>query len=142
MSVTNSGKTWRNEEEILLLKELNNNIDINLIAQNHNRTANAITLHIREIAYKMHLDDIPIKVIIEKTKLCKEQIINIKKKKQSDSANKVTQKHTENEIILIKSQIADMKRNMNDMKRDINDMKNTMKEFSDIIKIVYTSASV
>ena len=40
---SNMGQKWSDEEEILLLEELNNNIDIEIIAQKHNRTIGGIT---------------------------------------------------------------------------------------------------
>jgi hypothetical protein len=39
---SNMGQKWSDDEEILLLEELNNNIDIEIIAQNHNRTIGGI----------------------------------------------------------------------------------------------------
>ena len=51
---SNMGQKWSEEEETLLLEELNDNIDIEIIAQNHKRTIRAINCRRREIAYKMY----------------------------------------------------------------------------------------
>ena len=50
---SNMGQKWSNEEEILLLEELNNNIDIGIIAQKHNRTIGGINSRSKKIANKM-----------------------------------------------------------------------------------------
>ena len=39
---SNMGKPWTNEEENLLLEEHNDNINIEIIAQNHGRTIGCI----------------------------------------------------------------------------------------------------
>ena len=49
------GQKWSDEEETLLLQELNDNIDISIIAQKHNRTIGGINSRRQEIAYKMYL---------------------------------------------------------------------------------------
>ena len=66
---SNMGQKWSDEEEILLLEELNNNIDIETIAQKHSRTIGGINSRRREIAYKMHLKNVSIEEIIKQTKL-------------------------------------------------------------------------
>ena len=55
---SNMGKNWTSDEETLLLEELNNNIDIETIAQKHNRTVGGINSRRQEIAYKMYLKNI------------------------------------------------------------------------------------
>ena len=57
------------DEEILLLEELNNNINIEMIAQKHDGTIRGINLRRREIAYKMYLKNVFIEEIIRQTKL-------------------------------------------------------------------------
>ena len=52
---------WSNEEEILLLEELNNNIDIQIIAQKHGRTIEVLIQDGDKIAYKMYLKNISIR---------------------------------------------------------------------------------
>jgi len=66
---SNMGQKWSDEEEILLLEELNNNIDIEIIAQKHNRTIGGINSRRKEIAYKMYLKNVSIEEIIRQTKL-------------------------------------------------------------------------
>ena len=52
---SNMGQKWSDDEETLLLEELNNNIDIEKIAQKHSRTIGGINSRRQEIAYKMYL---------------------------------------------------------------------------------------
>jgi hypothetical protein len=66
---SNMGQKWSDEEEIILLDELNNNIDIEIIAQKHSRTIGGINSRRREIAYKMYLKNLSIEEIIRQTKL-------------------------------------------------------------------------
>jgi len=66
---SNMGQKWSDEEDKLLLEELNNNIDIEIIAQKHGRTIGGINSRVQEIAYKMYLKNISIEEIIKQTKL-------------------------------------------------------------------------
>jgi hypothetical protein len=71
---SNFGTKWTAEEETTLLEELNKNMEIVLIATNHNRTPGSIHARRKDIAYKMHTSGIDMQEIIQKTKLNKEQI--------------------------------------------------------------------
>lgn len=84
----NMGQKWGDEEEILLLEELNNNIDIEIIAQKHNRTIGGINSRRREIAYKMYLKNVSIEEIIRQTKLDNNSIEETIKKKQNNNSKK------------------------------------------------------
>lgn len=129
----NLGKKWTHDEEIILLRELDNNIDIEIIAEKHKRTKGGILSRQKEIAYKMYIKNIPMKEIIDKTKL-EETTINefIEKKrynttiKKSIKENKIEDDKNfsiENEIIHIK--------------KDIKELKNTLKELVEMIKAIY-----
>jgi hypothetical protein len=61
---SNIGVKWFEDEETILLEELNKNMDIEIIAQNHNRTIGGINSRRREIANKMYLKNISIYNII------------------------------------------------------------------------------
>ena len=74
---SNLGKKWSEEEETTLLDALNKNINIEIIAQNHNRTKGGIYSRCQHIAYKMYLKNISIEEIIEKTKLDEKRIKKI-----------------------------------------------------------------
>ena len=128
----NLGKKWTTEEENLLLKNLDNNININIIAEKHCRTLGGIISRQKVIAYKMFIKNISIIEIINKTKLNELQINEfIDKKsyntsiKKSIKKNKIEDKNfsIEDEIIYIK--------------KDINELKNTLKELVDMMKAVY-----
>ena len=125
---SNAGQKWTDEEETLLLEELNKNIDIQLIAQSHNRTTGGINARRREIAYKLYSNNSSIKEIILKTKLDEDQIIETIKKRQNNP--KKCKSVTEKKTFSIESEISEMK-------NEIKDLKNTIKELVEMIKAVY-----
>jgi hypothetical protein len=129
---SNLGKKWTEQEETLLLTELDNNIDIEIIAEKHNRTKGSIISRQNEIAYQMYLKNISIIEIIDKTKL-DEITINeiIAKKEYSISIKKcIKENKIEDNTFSIKDEILYIK-------KDINDIKNTLKELVDMMKAVY-----
>ena len=65
---TNMGQKWTDEEENTLLQELDKNINIEIIAQTHNRTIGGIRGRQRTIAYNMYVKNVSIEEIIRKTK--------------------------------------------------------------------------
>jgi hypothetical protein len=86
---TNLGKKWTDEEENTLLQELDKNINIENIAQIHNRTIGGIRARQRTIAYNMYLKKASIEEIMIKTKLDKEQLMKIiKKRRRRDGKSK------------------------------------------------------
>ena len=129
---SNLGKKWTEQEESLLLTELNNNIDIEIIAEKHNRTKGSIVSRQKEIAYKMSIKNISMIEIINKTKL-DEITINefIEKKSYNTSIKKSIKK---NEIEDKNFSIED---EINEMKNDIKELKNTLKELVDMMNAVY-----
>jgi len=125
---SNCGKRWTEQEEFLLLTELDNNIDIDIIAEKHNRTKGGIVSRQKEIAYKMYIKNISMIEIINKTKLDEITINELIEKK---SYNKKSLKNKiEDEI--------KMKNDINEMKTDIKELKNTLKELVDIMKLKNT----
>ena len=129
---SNLGKKWTEEEESLLLTELDNSLDIKIIAEKHNRTKGSIVSRQKEIAYKMSIKNISMIEIINKTKL-DEITINefIKKKSYNTSIKKSIKK---NEIEKKKFSMED---EINEMKNDIKELKNTLKELVEMMKAVY-----
>ena len=86
---TNPGKKWTDEEENTLLQELDKNINIENIAQIHNRTIGGIRARQRTIAYNMYLKKASIEEIMIKTKLDKEQLMKIiTKRRRRDGKSK------------------------------------------------------
>ena len=140
---SNLGQKWTEEEETLLLEELSKNIDIQLIAQCHNRTTGGIDARRREIAYKMYINDISMEDIIRKTKL-DEHYINetIQKRNEAIQRRQNKQNNTKNNATKCKSitEITtpfSIKSEMDEMKKDITDIKNTIKELVEMMKAVY-----
>jgi hypothetical protein len=129
---TNMGQKWTDEEENTLLQELDKNINIEIIAQTHNRTIGGIRGRQRTIAYNMYVKKVSIEEIIRKTKLDKEQIMEtITRKENPQKKVKMTQEpkiepkkvSLENEII--------------EMRSEIKELKNTIKELVEMMKAVY-----
>jgi len=126
---SNMGQKWTDEEETLLLEELSKNIDIQSIAQCHNRTTGGINARRRAIAYKLYINNNSMEDIILKTKLHEDQIIETIKKQQNNpkKCKSVTEIKTP---FSIESEIAEMK-------NDIKELKNTIKELVEMMKAVY-----
>jgi len=126
---SNTGKKWTDEEETLLLEELSKNIDIQAIAQCHNRTTGGINARLREIAYKLYSNNNSMEEIILKTKLDEDQILETIKRRQ----NNVKKCKSVSEIkkpFSIESEI-------DKMKNDIKELKNTINELVEMMKAVY-----
>ena len=129
MYPSNAGQKWTEEEETLLLKELSENTDIQAISQSHNRTTGGIISRCREIAYKLYSNNNSMEVIILKTKLDEDQIIEIIKKRQNkpNKCKFVTE---------IKKQFS-IESEIYEMKNDIKELKNTIKELVEMMKAIY-----
>ena len=116
----NCGKRWSSEELSILLSELKKKKDITQIAIDHKRTENAIIARCGEIAYKMYLEEKPMKKIIKKTRLTKEEIKEILEKK---STKKNTKENTLDEYKLLREEI-------NVLKDKIEKMENIISKFN------------
>jgi len=135
---SNMGQKWSDEEEILLLEELRNNIDIEIIAQKHNRTIGGINSRRREIAYKMYLKNVSIEEIIRQTKLDNNSIEEIIKKRQNNNSKKIKTKEIDNVFISInKNAYIELQNDVKNMKNDIKQIKNTLGELVEMMKAVY-----
>ena len=131
---SNMGQKWTDEEEILLLEELNNNLDIGAIAQEHSRTIGGINSRRREIAYKMHLKNISTEEIINKTKLDYDSIKQTIEKRQNNNPKKPIS--IKSEITEIKKPIS-IKSEIAEMKNEIKELKINIKELVEMMKAVY-----
>jgi hypothetical protein len=128
----NVGKLWSDNEENLLLDELNDDIDIETIAENHGRKKGGIIARQREIAYKMYKKDISIEEIIKKTKLDNESINKIIERKEN---RYFKQKEVDNMSINInKNDYIELRNNVSELKNEINDLRNIIEELVKIIK--------
>ena len=124
---SNMGQKWSDEEEILLLEELNNNIDIETIAQIHSRTIGGINARRREIAYKMYLKNVSIEEIINQIKLDYDCIKETIQKRENYNSKKLK---CNNDYIELQNDIKNMK-------NDIKVIKNTLGELVEMMKAVY-----
>ena len=129
---SNYGQKWTDEEENTLLQELDKNINIEIIAQTHNRTIGGIRGRQRTIAYNMYVKDASIEEIIIKTKLDKEQILEtITKKENTQKKTKIIQEpKVELKTVSLENEIIGMI-------SEIKELKNTIKELVDMMKAVY-----
>lgn len=135
---SNMGQKWSDEEEILLLEELNNNIDIEIIAQKHKRTIGGINSRRREIAYKMYLKNVSVEEIIRQTKLDNNSIEETIKKRQHNNTKKIKTKEIDNVFISInKNDYVELQNDVKNMKNDIKQIKNTLGELVEMMKAVY-----
>ena len=135
---SNMGEKWSDEEEILLLEELNNNIDIEIIAQKHKRTIGGINSRRQEIAYKMYLKNVSIEEIIRQTKLDNNSIEETIKKRQNNNSKKIKTKEIDNVFISInKNDYIELQNDVKNMKNDIKQIKNTLGELVEMMKAVY-----
>jgi len=135
---SNMGQKWNDEEEALLLKELNDNIDIEIIAQKHNRTIGGINSRRREIAYKMYLKNVSINEIIRQTKLDNNSIEETVKKRENNNSKKIKTKEVDNIFISInKNDYIELQNDVKNMKNDIKQIKNTLGELVEMMKAVY-----
>ena len=129
---SNIGQKWSIKEETELLEELDTNIDIDSIAQHHNRTIGGINARRSLIAYKMFLNKNSIEEIINKTKLDKleiENTIEIRQKIKTNKVNQITKPITiENEMV--------------EMKNSIKELQHTIKELVELMKAAYEFENV
>ena len=109
----NLGKKWTIEEENTLLQELDDDIDIELIAQAHKRTRGAISSRKRLIAYNMYLANTPEEEIFRKTKINKEQLVKIIAKKEKASKNE----SLINEAIEMNKEIRELKKSLKNLSK-------------------------
>jgi hypothetical protein len=136
---SNMGQKWTDEEETLLLEELYNNIDIQTIAQKHNRTIGGIEARRQYIAYKMYLKKMSTEEIIDKTKLDHNSIKQTIEKRQKNNSKKHTNtKEIDNILISInKNDYLLLQNDVKQMKNDIYEIKNTLGELVEMMKAVY-----
>ena len=132
---SNYGQKWTDEEENTLLQELDKNINIEIIAQTHNRTIGGIRGRQRTIAYNMYVKDASIEEIIIKTKLDKEQILETITRKENPQKKSKKTKITQEPKIEPKT--VSLENEIIGMRSEIKELKNTIKELVDMMKAVY-----
>lgn len=131
---SNIGKKWDDEEETLLLEELQQNMDVEMIAQKHGRTIGSIISRRKNIVHKLYNNNISIEDIMNKTKLTDEQIKEIIRRKYG-SMNDIILESEENYINIskIKKYINKIQNNINKIQDDINELNNDINELKKII---------
>ena len=149
LAPSNMGKKWNDEEEATLLDELEKNLDMNQIAQNHKRTVGAISFRLEDIAYKMHSKEVPMEEITRKTRLTEERITETIQKRQQARQQAQEQKQEPNrgpkerttqpqpKSKPEESEIAELKNEIVHMKSEITELKGSIKELIEMMKAVY-----
>jgi len=118
------GEKWTIEEENILLQELNDNIDIELIAQTHKRTCGDIIGRQIFIAYNMYLAKAPEDLILRKTRINKLQLLKVIAKNE-----KVPK--------CVKTEIPSLEYEVVEMRKEIKELKTTVSELVEMIKAIY-----
>lgn len=138
---SNMGEKWSDEEEVSLLEELENDVEIDIIAQKHNRTVGGIESRCREIAYKMYVKNISIEEIIQKTKLDSDSIKQtIEKRQKIKQVKEIKEKNnSKKQIDEIEPSFhyIELQNDVNKIKNDINEIKSTLGELLEMMKAVY-----
>ena len=154
LAPSNMGKKWNEEEEATLLDELEKDMDMNVIAQNHKRTVGAISFRLEDIAYKMHSKEVPMEEITRKTRLTEERIgETIQKRQQARQQQRQQQAQYQDQSNRVKtertvsqqqpkskpeeSEIAELKNEIVHMKSEITELKCSIKELIEMMKAVY-----
>lgn len=120
----NLGEKWTIEEENILLQELDDNIDIELIAQAHKRTLGGIIGRQKFIAYNMYLAKAPEDLIVRKTRLNKAQLLKvIAKKEKVPKCVNTENPSLEYEVV--------------EMRKEIRELKTTVSELVEMLKAIY-----
>jgi len=135
---SNMGQKWSEDEERLLVEELNNNIDIETIAQKHSRTIGGINSRLQEIAYKMYIKNISVEEIIKQTKLDYNSIEQIIQKRQNNNSRKIKTKELDNIFISInKHDYIELQNDVKKITNDIKYLKNTVTDIVEMMKAIY-----
>jgi hypothetical protein len=155
LAPSNMGKKWNQEEENTLFDELEKNLDMTEIAQNHKRTVGAISFRLEDIAYKMHSKEVPMEEIVRKTRLTEERITETIQKRQQARQQAQDQKQepnrgpkkegtvpqadpkTKTKTKPEESEIAELKSEIVHMKKEITELKGSIKELIEMMKAVY-----
>jgi HAMP domain-containing protein len=100
------GERWTTKEDNLLLEELAANVSMSDIAIRHNRSARCIHSRCLDIAYKMYLQDVPIRDILQKTKLYLTPKCPIEQIEVSQKVSVISEMKTE--IVELKTAVNEM----------------------------------
>lgn len=112
-------KLWSNEEEEQLLKELENGMEEEDIANIHQRTLGGIHSRICLIAYKMYIKSFSMTDIIKKTKLSESEIMNSVNRRQKIKQN-INQKNTNTQSISVQIDMTELQVKIDDINKKMD----------------------
>uniref|UniRef100_A0A6C0HY78 Uncharacterized protein n=1 Tax=viral metagenome TaxID=1070528 RepID=A0A6C0HY78_9ZZZZ len=137
---SNLGKHWSEEEdkqlldELSLLEELSEDVNIEIIAINHDRTVGGIRSRIRHIVNNLYSKNICIEEISRVTKMNIEDVQNVINKNQQNKKEFSLKKEKEKES---EKEIKEMKMEIKELKTEIKEMKTSINELIEMMKAVY-----
>ena len=149
------GTKWTEEESKRLLEEIKNGLEFEEIAKIHNRSVGGVRARLRQHAYAMYLNKDPIELIMETTKLSKENILEtidnreyMKNKKDKDKntrdeskikPEKVKKEENKTIDIVINASIpnpfTDMEIRMLDMQKQLDELNKRLTSVENIGKL-------
>ena len=151
------GKKWTDTEEQQLLNELEIQMDLETIAQNHNRTAGGIRSRINGIMYQMYTDGKPINEIMkqlnkteeecnaiishqttkDKNKQQRSEMKKMKKTEQSGSLLPSEADHS-TEVDVIKTELTSVKTDLTSVKTELVSVKTDLTSVKKELTIIKT----
>lgn len=137
---SNLGSKWTNTEEQQLLSSIEEGLDIETIAKQHNRTVGGIQSRIQMVAYEMSLQQVAMETIMEKTRLTLSEINTVISRKQTEKTEKVSKKASKkenNEIPTNNITLENVHQEVQTMKCEMKELKNNIKELIVLIQSIY-----
>ena len=123
------GKKWTEVEEEQLRNELEIDMNISQIAQNHNRTTGGIKSRIRSMAYAMYLNKKPIEEIMKTLRITENhlrEIIQWRSPEKSEPEPVPAQ----TEFDIVKTELAELK-------TEVQTLKKMLKHICTLMESVY-----
>ncbi len=133
---SNLGQKWTDEEEQLLLEQLAENMEIDLIAQTHNRTKGGINARRKEIAYILYCNNHSMEEIIMKTKLDEDQIVKTINMRNAPKTSQ-SPKKVKDVITITAANPVSIENELDEIKRDVKELKHIINDLVEMIKAVY-----
>lgn len=135
---SNLGLKWTSCEEQQLLSSIEEGLDMETIAKQHNRSLGGIQSRIRIIAYEMSLQQVPMEQIMKRTGFSLQEINTVISRKQTEKTCKKTTV-TENQYHCVNSGITleIVHQEVQTMKHEMKELKNNIKELIELIQAIY-----
>ena len=139
------GKKWTDIEEQQLLNELEIQMDLEAIAQNHNRTAGGIQSRINGIIYQMYIDGKPINDIMKQLNKTEEEcnaIISHQTTKDKNKQRRYKMKKTEQSESLLPSEVDHGMTELTSVKTELTSVKTELTSVKTELASVKTDLTI